>query len=95
MSECSAMPTALSVQLDHVPGQDKPFENPTYFRSLGGKLQYLTLTRPDIQLAVNYVCQKMYAPTISNYLLLKRILRYVKGTLKMGISFNKDLDITQ
>ncbi|KAG7603710.1 Reverse transcriptase RNA-dependent DNA polymerase [Arabidopsis thaliana x Arabidopsis arenosa] len=35
---------------------------------------------------------KMHAPTLSDFHLLKRILRYVKGTTTMGISFNKDTD---
>ncbi|KAL9811755.1 putative RNA-directed DNA polymerase [Arabidopsis thaliana] len=34
----------------------------------------------------------MHAPTLSDFHLLKRILRYVKGTTTMGISFNKDTD---
>ena len=94
MSDCSSMPTPLPLQLNKVQDQGVPFSNPTYFRSLAGKLQYLTLTRPNIQFAVNYVCQKMHAPTVSDFTLLKRILRYVKGTLTMGISLHKDTDFT-
>lgn len=41
---------------------------------------------------MNFVCQKMHAPSMSDYNLLKRILRYVKGTVTMGISFNKNTD---
>ncbi|KAL9292810.1 putative RNA-directed DNA polymerase [Arabidopsis thaliana] len=89
MSDCAPMPTPLPLQLTAIPAQDEIFDNPTYFRSLAGKLQYLTLTRPDIQFAVNFVCQKMHAPTVSDNL-LKRILRYIKGTITMGISFNKN-----
>ncbi|XP_024011200.1 uncharacterized protein LOC112086480 [Eutrema salsugineum] len=92
MTDCSPMPTPLPIQLDRVPHQNELFSNPTYFRSLAGKLQYLTLTRPDIQFAVNYVCQKMHSPTISDFMLLKRILRYIKGTVTMGINFNKGTD---
>lgn len=94
MSECSLMPTPLPLQLEKVPGQDAPFFNPTYFRSLAGKLQYLTLTRPDIQFAVNFVCQKMHAPTNSDYNSLKRIIKYVKGTMDYGISFSKNTTFT-
>ena len=94
MSDCSPMPTPLPLQLKKVQDQGVPFSNPTYFRSLAGKLQYLTLTRPDIQFALNYVCQKMHSPTVSDFTLLKRILRYVKGTLTMGISLHKDIDFT-
>lgn len=36
----------------------------------------------------------MHAPTISDYKLLKRILRYVKGTVTMDITFSKNTDFT-
>lgn len=55
MSDCAHMPTPLPLQLDKLPGHQEPFSDPTYFRSLAGKLQYLTLTRPDIQFAVNFI----------------------------------------
>lgn len=90
MSDCSPMPTPLPLQPQHVPSQSELFENPKYFRSLAGKLQYLTLTRPDIQYAVNFICQKMHQPPVSDFNLLKRILRYIKGTVTMGINFSKD-----
>lgn len=55
MSNCSPVATPLPLQLNKVPDQNRLFEDPTYFRSLAGKLQYLTLTRPDLQFSVNYV----------------------------------------
>ena len=94
MLDCSPMPTPLPIQLNRVPHQDELFSEPTYFRSLAGKLQYLTLTRPDLQFAVNYVCQKMHQPTISDFQLLKRILRYLKGTINMGLTLQSDIDST-
>nr|AAC67200.1 putative retroelement pol polyprotein [Arabidopsis thaliana] len=90
MENCTPLPTPLPVQLDRVPHQEEPFTDPTYFRSIAGKLQYLTLTRPDIHFAVNFVCQKMHQPTMSDFHLLKRILRYIKGTITMGISYNQN-----
>ncbi|CAL9245491.1 unnamed protein product [Arabidopsis halleri] len=94
MADCAPMPTPLPLQPDKDYGQSKPFSDPTYFRSLAGKLQYLTLTRPDIQFAVNFVCQKMHTPSESDFNLLKRILRYVKGTISMGINFSNTTDST-
>lgn len=94
MMDCAPMPTPLPLQPDKVPNQKELFSDPTYFRSLEGKLQYLTLTRPDIQYAVNYVCQKMHLPTVYDFHLLKRVLRYIKGTITMWISFKNDRDCT-
>lgn len=59
------------------------------YRSLVGGLQYLTLTRPDISFAVNKVCQYLSKPTNVHMEAVKRILRYVKGSVITGIQFRK------
>ncbi|XP_071677013.1 uncharacterized mitochondrial protein AtMg00810-like [Lolium perenne] len=59
------------------------------YRSVVGGLQYLTLTRPDISFAVNKVCQYLSQPTEVHWEAVKRILRYVKGTLDTGLCFRK------
>ncbi|XP_042974809.1 uncharacterized mitochondrial protein AtMg00810-like [Carya illinoinensis] len=63
----------------------KLFSDPTLFRSLAGALQYLTITRPDLSFNVNSICQYMHAPTEDHFRALKRILRYVKGTVHHGL----------
>lgn len=88
MSDCNPMPTPLPQRIEDL--DTTLFPEPTYFRSLAGNLQYLTITRPDIQFAVNFVCQRMHSPTVSDFGLLKRILRYLKGTLHLGLHIRKD-----
>ena len=92
MIDCSPMPTSLPLQLNKVPYQEEYFKEPSYFRSLAGKLQYLTLTRHDLQFAVNLVCQRLNKPTVADFNLQKRVLRYIKGTLTMGLHFTSDSD---
>ncbi|XP_019086308.1 PREDICTED: uncharacterized protein LOC109126875 [Camelina sativa] len=87
MSTCAPVATPLPQQLNKVPKQKVLFENPKYFRSLAGRLQYLTLTRPDLQFSVNYVCEKMHEPSVSDF-----HLRYIKGTTTMGVSFARQTD---
>lgn len=60
------------------------FFDPTLYRQLVGSLQYLTFTRPDLSFAVNTVCQKMQSPTEHDFLQVKRILRYIKGSIELG-----------
>lgn len=88
MSECNPVATPLPLRPDY---EESPlFAEPTYFRSVAGKLQYLTITRPDIQYAVNFVCQRMHAPTDADFCFLKRILWYIKGTATLGLHIRKD-----
>uniref|UniRef100_A0A803NGE3 Uncharacterized protein n=1 Tax=Cannabis sativa TaxID=3483 RepID=A0A803NGE3_CANSA len=48
MMHCKSSPTSIS-QGDQLSSNDsKPFDQPTFFRSVKGGLQYLTLSRPDI-----------------------------------------------
>ncbi|KAB2601163.1 hypothetical protein D8674_002168 [Pyrus ussuriensis x Pyrus communis] len=67
----------------------EPYSNPTLYRSLVGALQYLTFTRPDIAFSVHQVCQFMQNPMVSHFTAVKRILRYLKGTMQFGISYTK------
>ncbi|CAL2270230.1 unnamed protein product [Prunus armeniaca] len=63
--------------------------DPTFYRSTVGALQYLTWTRPDLAFAVNQVCQFMHQPRESHLGAVKRILRYLKGTLEHGLWFQQ------
>lgn len=94
MSGRTPVSTPLPQQLNRVPDESTLFPQPTYFRSLAGKLQYLTLTRPDFLFAVNYICQKMHAPTETNFHLLKRVLRYLRGTTHLGLLFHSNTNST-
>ena len=52
-------------------------------------MQYLTLTRPDISFAVNKVCQYLHAPTSAHWSIVKRIVRYVKPGMRIGLHFKR------
>jgi len=55
------------------------------FCSIIGRLQYLSLTRPDISFAVNKLSQFMHKPTTNHMAAIKRLLRYLKQTIFHGI----------
>ncbi|XP_019459900.1 PREDICTED: uncharacterized protein LOC109359658 [Lupinus angustifolius] len=65
--------------------ESKQFDNPTLYRSIVGALQYATITRPDLAYSVNRVCQFMGNPLDQHWIVVKRILRYLQGTLSFGI----------
>ncbi|XP_055623785.1 uncharacterized protein LOC129781873 [Toxorhynchites rutilus septentrionalis] len=62
---------------------DKPY------RELIGCLTYVTLTsRPDLCAAVSYLSQFQSCPTEQHWVQhTKRVLRYIKGTLDLGLVF--------
>ncbi|XP_022023711.1 uncharacterized mitochondrial protein AtMg00810-like [Helianthus annuus] len=57
----------------------------TLYRSLAGALHYLTFTRPDISYAVQQVCLFMHAPREPHFAFMKRIIRYIQGTIHYGL----------
>nr|KYP61335.1 hypothetical protein KK1_015822 [Cajanus cajan] len=63
------------------------FDDPTLYRSIVGALQYATITRPEIAFSVNKVSQFMCLPMEEHWKVVKRILRYLKGTLGHGLLF--------
>jgi histone deacetylase 1/2 len=62
-------------------------KDPSLYRSTVGALQYATLTRPDISFSVNKVCQFMANPLETHWKAVKRILRYLRGTVSHGLLF--------
>lgn len=71
----------------HLSATGFDFDDHSLYRSLVGALQYLTITCSDITHVVTAVSQYMHKPYVSHFQAIKRILRYVKGTLQFGIFF--------
>ena len=96
MSNCKSVSTPLSSTQKLLKNDGKPLgeKDSTQFRSIVGALQYLTLTRPDLSFAVNKACQFLHSPTIVHWEAVKRILRYVQGTLKIGLKISKSNSVT-
>ncbi|CAN6469819.1 unnamed protein product [Victoria cruziana] len=90
MENCKAISTSCLLNHKMSSKEGEPFYDPTLFRSIVGMLQYLTFTRPDIVFSVNQVSQFMHAPTNIHMEAVKRILRYLKGTLNDGLVYSKD-----
>lgn len=66
-----------------------PLRDVNVYQCLVGKLIYLTITRPDITFAVSLVSQFMHSPTDHHLQIVKRLLRYLTGTISRGIVMKK------
>ncbi|KAL9241494.1 hypothetical protein vseg_015603 [Gypsophila vaccaria] len=89
MLDCSP---ATSPMLSHPPltrTDDQPLQDATNYRAIVGSLQYLSLTRPDIAYPVNKLAQFLTHPTAVHWCALKRLLRFLKGSLHHGIYLHK------
>ena len=61
--------------------------DPAAYRTLVGSLLYLTNTRPDISYAVQQVRQFMASPRHLHMVVVRRIIRYVHGTIRNGLCY--------
>jgi hypothetical protein len=89
MSDCKPCSTPVDTNAKLSSTDGSPVLDPTDYRSLASALQYLTFTRPDISYAVQQVCLHMHDPRDSHLATLKRILRYVRGTLDLGVHIRR------
>nr|GEX95056.1 ribonuclease H-like domain-containing protein [Tanacetum cinerariifolium] len=60
------------------------------YRSMIGSLMYLTTSRPDIMFAVCACARFQVTPKASHLHAVKRIFRYLKGKLYLGLWYPKD-----
>ena len=67
---------------------DEPFDVQTYQQAIGCLTYISTATRPDIATAVGVLSQYMSKPSKDHWMGVKRVLRYLKGTLKYGLKFS-------
>ncbi|GMI72814.1 hypothetical protein HRI_000950700 [Hibiscus trionum] len=82
----STSPMVTSPVLSSTDGE--PFENLTLYRQVVGTLQHICNTRPDVQYAVNKVSQFMQAPLDKHWSAVRRIVKYLKGTIDYSLFFS-------
>jgi len=71
-----------------------PKVDATEYRSLVGSLRYLVHTRPDLAFSVGYVSRFMEAPTEEHQAAVKRIIRYIAGSLRLGCRYGREKGAT-
>ncbi|XP_052189227.1 uncharacterized protein LOC127799330 isoform X3 [Diospyros lotus] len=78
-------PMNLNVKL--LPRQGEAVVDPGRYRRLVGKLNYLTITRPDISFSVSDVSQFLQSPCDSHWDAVVQILKYIKGAPGKGLLY--------
>jgi hypothetical protein len=92
MLECKSMNTPMETKLKLLVDTSSKLIDATLYRQIIGSLMYLTNTRPDICFVVNTLSQFLVEPRRVHLVVAKHVMRYLKGTLEFGFSYNGDHD---
>jgi hypothetical protein len=89
LQDCNPISTPLdtSVKLIKATNVEPLADSKEYASIVGGLMFAACVTRPDIMCAVGQLSQFLNKPTSRHLLAAKRILRYFKGTLNLGIRY--------
>ncbi|GJS34301.1 copia protein, partial [Tanacetum coccineum] len=90
MDSCDPVDTPM---VDRLKLDEDPLGIPvdqTRFRSMVGSLMYLTASRPDLVFSVCMCARYQTSPTKKHLEALKRVFRYLRGTINWGLWYPKD-----
>jgi hypothetical protein len=88
LAGCNASATPMEPKLKLFKEGTTPSVDVTEYRSLIGSLRYLCNSRPDLAYPVGYLSRFMEAPRQEHLGGIKRVLRYVAGTLHWGLHYH-------
>ncbi|GJR19436.1 integrase, catalytic region, zinc finger, CCHC-type containing protein [Tanacetum coccineum] len=89
MTSCDALATKWATKSTDADLSGTPVDQ-TKYRSMVGALMYLTASRPDIVHATCYCARYQAKPTEKHLTAVKRIFRYLKDSINMGLWYPKD-----
>lgn len=91
MSDCKPKSIPCNPSFSKIANcESSVLENPKLYREIVGSLIYLmAATRPDLCFVVAKLSQFMSKRTVAQLGVAKHVLRYVKGTLDLGLKFCK------
>jgi hypothetical protein len=94
MLECKSMNTPMEAKLKLLVDTSSELIDATLYRQIIESLMYLTNTRPNICFDVNTLSQFLVEPRHVHLVDAKHVMRYLKGTIDCGLSYDGDHDFT-
>ncbi|GAU34012.1 hypothetical protein TSUD_212730 [Trifolium subterraneum] len=85
MEECNKVSSPIVSGCKLVKDEKGQASDATYYKQVIGCLMYLLATRPDMAFSICLATRYMDRPTEMHMEAVKRILRYLKGTMNYGI----------
>nr|GEX17302.1 hypothetical protein [Tanacetum cinerariifolium] len=89
MTSCDSIGTSMATKHLDADLSGTPVDQ-TKYRSMVGALMYLTTSRPDIVHATCYCARYQAKPNEKHLTAVKRIFRYLKDTINIGLWYSKD-----
>ena len=89
MEEAKTMKTPMSSLIKLDKDEKGKSIDSTMYKDMIGSLLYLTTSRPDIMYSVCLCARFQSCPKESHLSVVKRILRYLKGTMDIGLWYPK------
>jgi hypothetical protein len=85
MQDCKPVGTPMTTSIKLSKDDESEKVDEGLYRGLIGSLQYLIASRPDILFAVSILSRFMHSSRETHFIAAKRILRYIKGIIDLGI----------
>nr|GEW02464.1 hypothetical protein [Tanacetum cinerariifolium]GEW05655.1 hypothetical protein [Tanacetum cinerariifolium] len=93
LEDSKPMKTPLSSDTKLTKDEDCESVDSTKYRGMIGSLLYLTTSRPGIMFSFCLYARFQEAPKTSHLEVVKRIFRYIKGTMHLGLWYPKETGI--
>jgi hypothetical protein len=90
MEDSSTVNTPMVVGFKLSKDDISPDVDQKIYRSMIGSLLYITTSRPDIMQVVGMVGHFQFAPKQSHLAAVKRIFKYLKGTMTYGLWYPRN-----
>jgi len=87
MAEAQPISSPMTANCKLTKAESDLFSDPSLYKSVVSDLQYTTITRPELSYAVNKICQFMANTMDFHWTAVKRILRYLKGSIHHCLHF--------
>ncbi|KAK3001249.1 hypothetical protein RJ639_020376 [Escallonia herrerae] len=92
MQDSKGVPTPMSSTTILNVKKGNPIVDASRFRTIVGKLLYLSFTCPNIAYTVNKLSQFMHCPQTPHWKAVKRLLRYLNHTSSFGLRITRESD---
>ncbi|CAJ2658399.1 unnamed protein product [Trifolium pratense] len=93
MAQCNSVNSPIVPGNKLTRDQDGSIVDATNYRQIIGCLMYLLATRPDLTFSVCLIARYMEKPKEAHLMAAKRVMRYLKGTLNLGILYKRGDDL--